>query len=72
MDDAPTPPAPAPTEARRRLHALRIALGALLSLVVLGVALLGAATWALRSESGSAWLVALLPGVQVEAPRGRL
>ncbi len=43
-----------------------LALGASIAL------LLATAWWSVRSERGSAWLLSLLPGVQVESPRGRL
>jgi translocation and assembly module TamB len=44
-----------------------------LVLVVALLALaLSAAWWALRSESGTARLLALLPGIEVEAPKGTL
>jgi translocation and assembly module TamB len=47
--------------------------GAVLALVVAVIALaLGAAWWALRSESGTARLLAWLPGIEVEAPKGTL
>ena len=47
--------------------------GAALALVVVAIAIaLGAAWWALRSETGTARLLALLPGIEVEAPKGTL
>jgi len=46
--------------------------GSLATLVLLVVALLGTVWWSVRSESGSAWLTSLLPGVTIESPRGTL
>ncbi len=47
--------------------------GAVFALVVVTIAIvLGTAWWALRSESGTARLLALLPGIEAEAPKGRL
>ena len=46
------------------------ALGVTLALLL--AALAATAWWSVRSERGSAWLLSVLPGVQVEAPRGRL
>ena len=43
----------------------------LLSLLLVGAAGAGL-WWAVRSEAGSAWVVARLPGVEVTAPRGVL
>ena len=43
-----------------------------LTLALLLAALVATAWWSVRSERGSAWLLSVLPGVQVEAPRGRL
>jgi translocation and assembly module TamB len=42
------------------------------TLVLLLAAAAACITWALRSEAGSAWLLTLLPGVQVDAPKGLL
>ena len=44
----------------------------LLSLVLLVGAVGAGLWWAVRSEAGSAWVVARLPGVEVTAPRGVL
>ncbi|HEY4066394.1 MAG TPA: hypothetical protein VGM74_05825, partial [Burkholderiaceae bacterium] len=43
-----------------------------LALVLLVAAALGTAWWGLRSERGSAWLLSLIPRLEVEAPRGAL
>jgi len=56
--------------ARRVLAWSALALG--LAIVLLIAAAAATAWWSVRSERGSAWLLSLLPGVQVEAPRGRL
>ena len=66
---APVPEAATPPPRRHGLRALGIVFMALL---VLLVALASALWWSLRTERGSAWLLAVLPGVQVEAPRGTL
>ena len=55
----------------RRLLAWGL-LGTVATFALLIVALLGTAWWSVRSESGSAWLSTLLPGVRVESPRGTL
>jgi len=48
------------------------ALSMALTLALLIAAMIATAWWSVRSERGSAWLLSILPGVQVEAPRGRL
>jgi len=48
------------------------ALAVALTLALLIAAMVATAWWSVRSERGSAWLLSVLPGVQVEAPRGRL
>jgi translocation and assembly module TamB len=68
--DAPDAHGAAP--AAQRPRARRAALAGLLGMLALAAALLAGAAWTLRSERGSAWLLTLLPGVQVEAPRGAL
>lgn len=74
-EDALPDPAPAQTPAatRRwpRVLGLTIGLG-LLSIALLVGAAAGGLWWALRSEAGSAWVVARLPGVEVTGPRGTL
>ncbi|HWH81955.1 MAG TPA: hypothetical protein VNU71_06940, partial [Burkholderiaceae bacterium] len=72
--DEPTSPAASPAAAPRR-RGRRIALALLVPLVAmlaLGLGAAGFVGWALRSEPGSAWLLSVLPGVQVEAPQGTL
>ena len=68
--NAPTAAAPAPTPRRR--PGLRVSVALLLVGLALLIAAASAGWWALRSERGSAWLLSVLPGVQVEAPRGSL
>jgi translocation and assembly module TamB len=60
------PGAPSP---RRALTVASAIAAALLALVI---AVVAALWWGLRTEPGSAWLVSMLPGVQVEAPKGTL
>ncbi|MBL8306634.1 MAG: translocation/assembly module TamB domain-containing protein [Rubrivivax sp.] len=63
-----TPPAPVRTGL-----SLLVPLLSIVSLLLLAIgALLGAAAWMLSSETGSAWLVQRLPGVQVKGFRGAL
>lgn len=50
-------------------RALRLGLIGVAALLLLGAAFV---TWLLHSPSGSAWLLARLPGVQVQAPAGSL
>ncbi len=70
--DAPDVVTHPPAPQRRRVRVGWI-VGGLVALVVAMIALaLGGAWWALRSESGTARLLALLPGVEVEAPKGTL
>lgn len=71
MDAANAPMAAVPAPRRRRLG-WRVAGALLLLVLVLLAGLVGGGWWAVRSESGSAWLLSMLPGVQVEAPQGRL
>ena len=66
---APSGPAASPTTpARRGL----VWLAAVLALLALLAALAGVAWWSVRSERGSAWLLSLVPGLQVDGPRGAL
>ncbi len=51
---------------------LRWLLAGAATLVLLLAAAAACITWALRSEAGSAWLLTLLPGVQVDTPKGLL
>ena len=75
MADDPPPPDPAPPRVpvRARPGRWRRWLGgsvaALVVLVALALALLW---WALRSASGSAWLVTLVPQLTIVAPQGSL
>lgn len=59
--------APAPT--RRRLRGSQVLLLVLLALPLAAAAFVA---WALRSESGSAWLLSMVPGLRVSAPQGSL
>ena len=54
---------------RRSLRILRNALIGLTAIVVLATAFIA---WLLQRPSGGAWLMAHLPGVQIEAPEGSL
>ena len=66
------PSGPAEPDPRRPLGWVRWG-GAVLALLLVAVAItIGTAWWALRSDSGTARLLALLPGVEVEAPKGAL
>ncbi|HZT55138.1 MAG TPA: hypothetical protein VFA35_02860, partial [Burkholderiaceae bacterium] len=66
-------PAPATKTRLWRRHPVGFVAATLVGLVLaLLIAAAAGAWWALRSERGSAWLLAALPGVQVEAPQGRL
>ncbi|HWI12152.1 MAG TPA: hypothetical protein VNU48_12540, partial [Burkholderiaceae bacterium] len=64
--------APADAPPARRSGVWRAVLALLLVVLAVAIGLASAGWWALRSERGSAWLLSLLPGVQVEAPQGRL
>ena len=68
-DPAVTPPTP---KRRRRWWAATLLAEAVLMVLMLVAAAGAALWWALRSDSGSAWLLSLVPGVQVTAPRGTL
>ena len=65
-------PAPAPVPRRPLRRPLRTLAVVLLAGLVLLVALVFAAWWSARTERGSAWLLSVLPGVQVDAPKGVL
>jgi translocation and assembly module TamB len=69
--DETTPPAAVGLSPPRR-GAWRVLAAGLLVVLALAVALVATGWWAVRSERGSAWLLSALPGVQVEAPQGRL
>ncbi|MEP7101991.1 MAG: translocation/assembly module TamB domain-containing protein [Burkholderiales bacterium] len=69
MDETRTPAA-API--RRRRVGLVVAAALLGFVIALLIAIAAAGWWAVRSESGSAWLASLLPGVQIEGAKGRL
>ena len=67
----PTPETPVPPKPRmRRRWRLAIAL-TVLPFATLGTLVIGA-TWLLKQEAGSAWLLRQLPGLQVDSPRGSL
>jgi translocation and assembly module TamB len=51
---------------------VRILRNTLIVLAALVVALAAFIAWLLRSESGGAWVLARLPGMQIEAPEGSL
>jgi translocation and assembly module TamB len=51
---------------------LRVLLIALIPVAALAIAVLVAAWWCVRTQSGSAWLLARVPGVQFESPQGLL
>ena len=70
MDD--TPPAGVATPALRSRWPLRVFAGSLVALFLLAFGLTAGVVWSVRSERGSAWLLSLLPGVQVEGPKGSL
>src|SRR5438105_415018 len=66
------PSGPAEPDPRRPLDLLRwigIPLSIVAAVIAIGV---GGAWWALRTEQGTARVLALLPGVEVEAPKGSL
>ena len=67
----PASPAPPPKRRWPRVLGWTAGLG-LLAVALLVGALAGGLWWAVRSESGSAWVVSRLPGVEVTAPRGVL
>ncbi|MDP3824288.1 MAG: translocation/assembly module TamB domain-containing protein [Burkholderiales bacterium] len=58
--------------AKQPRRGLRVLLAGVAVLVMVLVALGTSIGWALRSESGTAWLLTLIPGLQVEAPKGLL
>jgi hypothetical protein len=71
----PTPPvlsAPAGGALRALWHLLQPVLVMLLLLVVVGGTLGGAAVWLLRSAEGTAWLLARVPGLDVQGTQGAL
>lgn len=61
---------------QRRDHAvrrsLRILRAGLIALTLVLVLIVGFVAWLLQRPSGGAWLMAHLPGVQIEAPEGSL
>ena len=67
-----TPATPASAPRRKPRWGLWTAVLGLLSLALLVGALGAGLWWAVRSEAGSAWVVARLPGIEVTAPRGVL
>ena len=76
--DPPAPPAPvlpAPPPGgpwRAFWHLLQPVLAVLLLLGLVGGALGGVAVWLLRSAEGTAWLLARLPGLEVQGTEGAL
>jgi translocation and assembly module TamB len=72
QDPASAPLPPPPPAARRRRRGLRALAFALIAVALLALTLLAALWWSVRSESGAAWLLSRLPGVQVESPQGVL
>ncbi|MDE2393959.1 MAG: translocation/assembly module TamB domain-containing protein [Burkholderiales bacterium] len=62
------PPRPVATT----LHLLLPLLAVLATAVFVLAALAGAGVWLLRSDEGTRWLFAHLPGIQVDEPRGAL
>ena len=63
---------PAVNPPRSARHGLRMLAGVVLTLLAVLIAVASAVWWSVRTERGSAWLLAALPGVQVEAPKGTL
>lgn len=70
--DAASGPASAPAPAPRRRRRARGLLWALLALPVLAGVLLLALTWALKTEGGTAYVLAQVPGLSLQNARGRL
>jgi len=66
--ESPEPPVPPASSVRWRIALLGIAA----ALVLAAAALAATVAWAVGSERGSAWLLSMLPGVEVTAPTGRL
>ena len=54
------------------MWARRVLGGTALAITLLLAVAAASVWWSVRSERGSAWLLTLLPGVQVDAPGGRL
>lgn len=69
MDETNSPAAPPHRRRRFGLIVVASLFGVVLALLI---ALATGGWWAVRSESGSAWLAALLPGVQIEGAKGSL
>ena len=65
--ETPSPPQPVNARGRGRRWLL-----ALLCASALFALLLLAAAWGLETEGGSAWLLARVPGLQIDAPKGKL
>lgn len=61
-----------PPRQRSRRRVLRWLAGALVALLVLAAVALAALLWAVRSSSGSAWLLEHVPHLTVTAPQGSL
>ena len=71
MADATSPSPPQAAAAPRRLWR-RIAWSVVGLLIVLIIAVVSGGTWVSRSEGGSAWLLAQIPGLRVDGLRGAL
>jgi len=71
MDDAVRAPPSPPTPGRARV-ALRLAALSALAVVLAALTATALAWWGLRSERGAPWLLARVPGLQVEGVSGRL
>jgi translocation and assembly module TamB len=71
MDEATRSEAtPAPRRCRPR--ALTVTAVTALALLVLLIAIASVLTWSVRTERGNAWLLSLLRGVEITAPKGTL
>lgn len=73
--DLPLPPAPPPApggplRAAWQLLLPVLAIGVLLAVVAASLG--GLAVWLLRHDSGTAWLLARVPGLEVKGPQGAL
>jgi translocation and assembly module TamB len=64
------PPVAAPARGRPRLRRWAWGLGG--TVLVLALLVVGAVAWLGRSETGTGWLLARMPGLQVEGLRGSL
>ncbi len=69
-DSADAAPAAAPPVRPRRIH--RVVGGGLAAVVLVCAVALALVFWALHSASGSAWLLTLVPRIEVTRPQGSL